>query len=77
MSQEKNAQFWNRFWGILILSTGILLLLQTLDLILWELWEFVGPTLLIIWGVAIIKNPGVWCCCLPYRGASQPTDFSK
>lgn len=65
MNQEKNAHFW----GVLILSLGVLLLLQTLELIPWKFWEFFGPALLIIWGIAILRNPDsfVWCCCFPYR----------
>ena len=77
MSNRINQQFWSRFWGILILSIGVLLLLQTLDFITWEFWEFVGPALLIICGIAIIRNPDSWCCCLPYRETSQPTNPSK
>ena len=73
MSQDKNAQFWRKFWGGLILSLGVLLLLQTLELIPWEFWQFIGPALLIIWGIAILRNPDsfVWCCCFPYR--ERPT----
>ena len=77
MSEEKNVQFWGRFWGVLILSVGVLLLLQTLELIRWEIWEFLGPALLIIWGIAIIRNPDSWCCAYPYRRGAQSRDFSK
>ena len=70
MSQDKNAQFWGKFWGTLILSVGVLLLLQTLGFIAWEVWNFVGPCLLIVWGGAILLKPEsfLWCCCwAPYR----------
>jgi len=77
MSQDKKAQLGGRFWGLLILSVGILLLLQTLELIRWEIWEFLGPALLIIWGIAIIRNPDSWCCVYPYRGGVPFRDFSK
>ena len=63
MSQEKNVQFP----GVLILSLGVLLLLQTLELIPWDFWEFMGPALLIIWGIAFIRSSDSWCYCLPYR----------
>ena len=60
MSRDKNAESGCRFWGILILSAGVLLLLQNFEIIPWE---FIGPALLIIWGIAILKNPDsfVWC----------------
>ena len=69
MSQDKRVQFWGKFWGILILSVGILLLLQNLGLISWEIWDFVGPGLLIVWGGAILLKPESFllCCWAPYR----------
>ncbi len=70
MSQDKKAQFWGKFWGTLILSVGVLFLLQTLGFIAWKVWDFVGPGLLIVWGGAILLKPEsfLWCCCwAPYR----------
>lgn len=68
MHDNSNNFFWSRFWGMVFLGIGILLLLQTLEVIAWEVWEFVGPLLLIVWGIAVISKPGsfVWCCCIPF-----------
>ncbi len=60
MSQEKKAKFWGKFWGTLILSVGVLLLLQTLGFITWEVWDFVGPGLLIVWGGTILLKAGIF-----------------
>ena len=70
MSQDKNAQFWGKFWGTLILSVGVLLLLQTFGFIAWEVWDFVGPGLLIVWGGVILLKPESFLgcgCWAPYR----------
>ncbi|MFQ5676981.1 MAG: LiaI-LiaF-like domain-containing protein [bacterium] len=69
MSQGVNSTVWGKFFGTLILAIGVLLLLQTLEIISWEFWEFIGPALLIVWGIAILRNPDSFACCcfLPYR----------
>ena len=62
-----------RICGSVILAIGVLLLLQTLDLISWNIWEFLGPVLLIIWGIAMIRRPERFCgCCFaPPRSESR------
>lgn len=69
MTQNMNSNYWGKLCGTLILTIGVLLLLQTLEIIPWEFWEFIGPGLLIVWGIAILRNPDSFgCCCfLPYR----------
>ncbi|RMF60295.1 MAG: hypothetical protein D6743_15180 [Calditrichaeota bacterium] len=68
MSEQNNALSWNRLWGALILVAGVLLLLQNLELLPWEIWGFVGPVFLIVWGVLVLRNPGAGvCCCCGFR----------
>ena len=53
------------FWGKLITVVGVLLLLQTLGLLSWRLWEFAGPVFLIGCGILLIRRPESFagCCC--------------
>ncbi len=61
------------FWGKVITAIGVLLLLQTLDLVSWRLWEFVGPLFLIGCGILLIRRPESFagCCCFGNRVAME------
>ncbi|MFQ5641539.1 MAG: LiaI-LiaF-like domain-containing protein [bacterium] len=73
MDNNSQDDFWGKFWGVVILGIGVLLLLQTLEIISWELWELAGPLFLIVWGVLVIRKPHsfVWCCCFPFWARSS------
>jgi hypothetical protein len=59
------------FWGKLITAVGVLLLIQTLGIVSWRFWEFVGPLLLIGCGLLLIRKPESFagCCCFGNRVA--------
>jgi len=54
-------------WGIFLLFLGVVLLLQTLNVLQWSLWGTLWrfwPALLIILGVAIImRHSSIWLIC--------------
>jgi len=57
-----------KFWGVVIIMAGLLFLFQNVGYIS-NVWHFVWPSLLILWGVSIILRPhrSYWCCCYTYR----------
>jgi fumarate reductase subunit C len=45
------------FWGIILLLFGVLFLLDNLDLMYFDFWDFIGnwwPVILIVVGLSII-----------------------
>lgn len=60
------------FWGKMITAIGVLLLLQTLDLVSWRLWELVWPICLIVCGILLIRRPESFAGCCGFRDRVAP-----
>jgi len=52
------------FFGWILVTFGVLLLLEAVGLVHELPWEIIGPLLLIVWGGAIVLSRGkIGCCC--------------
>ena len=57
--------------GILIVIAGVVLLGQNLGMIPYEVWEYVVPVLLILWGTGIIVGKSAFWCVPGERGGDE------
>ncbi len=56
--------------GILIVIAGVVLLGQTMGLIPYDVWSYLVPVLLILWGAGIIAGRS-WSWCVPRESRYQ------
>lgn len=57
-------------FGYVLVILGCFFLLQNMGLLPGLAWDYLWPSLLIVWGLTIILGKGrreLWCCRLPYR----------
>ncbi len=59
---------WGIFWGFLLTAIGAVLLLDNLEVIPWDWWDFLIPLLLVAWGINIL-----WRTRRPYGNAENRT----
>ncbi len=74
MKQEKSDYLsGGLFCGMILMILGSLFLLQNLGYISSGVWGLFWPSLVILWGIAIILRPpsAYACCCYPHRDARR------
>jgi len=62
IEEQKGFDSENFIWGILLIIAGSILLLNTLGLVPWQVWENVRhfwPVLIILWGFQVIAGKGL------------------
>jgi len=55
--EEINMKKSNLFWGLVILLVGAMLLLNNLNILKWNVWNFFWPVLLVLLGLWFLLGP--------------------
>ncbi len=59
--------------GYSFVFIGLAFLAHNLGILPYGAWDYIWPSLLIIWGIGIIRGrPGFWCVPSPGESESRP-----
>ena len=69
------------WFGYFIAFIGVVFLLQNLDILPYGVWDYIWPSLLIVWGIGIARGqPGFWCVTSAddrQKGTAERTDLAR
>ena len=61
-------------FGYALVIVGVYFLLKELGILPAISWDYIWPSLLILWGLTIIfrrDSKWLWRCCFPHRGEEE------